>query len=148
LSCDQEILYNFLAGVIDGDGTVSRGRIGIYISKEWLAQSVIISCLRLGIMPQVTNNRNIYNIQLVEKIDKITAYTKRVKINLERISQDTRFFNTKQLFTQKNYGSNINNRRDKNLLIGEKELRKINNVQIKKLVNSSLRHLRIRDTKN
>jgi pyruvate,water dikinase len=147
LSCDQEILYNFLAGVIDGDGTVSRGRIGIYISKEWLAQSVIISCLRLGIMPQVTNNRNIYNIQLVEKIDKITAYTKRVKINSERISQDTRFFNTKQLFTKKNYGSNINNRRDKNLLIGEKELRKINNVQIKKLVNSSLRHLRIRDTK-
>ena len=151
LSVDEEVIYNFLAGVIDGDGTFSskNNRISIYISKEYLAQSVIVGCLRLGIFPQVTNNRNIYNIQIVEKLDEIAKYTKRVKCKSNRKVQATRFFSAKQLFDDKNYGTNINTRRNKGLLISEKDILSekrfdvsLNN-KLSKLIASDIRQLRV-----
>ncbi|HIH31584.1 TPA: phosphoenolpyruvate synthase [Candidatus Woesearchaeota archaeon] len=155
LSVDTEFIYNFLAGVIDGDGSFNQtsNRIHIYISKEWLAQSVIVGCLRLGIVPQVTNNRNIYNIQIVEKIDDILRYTKRIKGSSQRKMQATRFFNAKQIFSQKNHGSSINNRRKKNLMISDKELREYKididmKEKINKLLNSDLRQLRTNQISN
>ncbi|NQV08645.1 phosphoenolpyruvate synthase [Candidatus Woesearchaeota archaeon] len=118
LQTDESVAYNFLGGVIDGDGTFSKGRISIYISKQELLEPVIISCLRIGIVPQVSTNRNIHNVQIVEKLNELNRFTKRVTCKDFR-TMGTRFFNTKQLF-RKWTNSEINNRIRKNLLIDEK----------------------------
>ncbi len=149
LGADEKFIYNFLAGVIDGDGTYFRGRVNIYISKDDLSQAVIVSLLRLGIGFQITNNRNIRNIQIIEKLDLLGKYTKRVKCkDLRKVGY--RFFNTKQLFSEK-MNSNINVRKNKNLLVDvdylKSILKKIKDVSLKKniekLINSNLRQKRI-----
>ncbi|MDP7179955.1 MAG: phosphoenolpyruvate synthase [Candidatus Woesearchaeota archaeon] len=156
LTADEEVIYNFLGGVIDGDGTFNKksNRINIFISKEYLAQSVIIGCLRLGFLPQVTNNRNIYNIQIVEKINELTKYTQRVKGVSDRKIMATRFFNTRQLFDNQNYGSGINKRRKSNLLISDrdvvKETRFDKNLKqkLQKLIESDIKQLRVNKQEN
>ena len=148
LNSDNSLSYHFLAGVIDGDGSFNNGRVNVYISKKELLEPVIIACLRIGIVPQVTVNRNIYNVQIVENLDNIGKYTKRVKCKDTR-KVGTRFFNTKQLFKEK-LDSNINNRVRKNLLIDEKRLsnllKELKNKESKKkiisLLNSDLRQIR------
>ncbi|MDD4050056.1 MAG: phosphoenolpyruvate synthase [Candidatus ainarchaeum sp.] len=150
LSSDKEYVYNFLAGVIDGDGTYSKGRISIYISKEDLYQAVIIAFLRLGISVQVTKNRSIKNIQVIEKLDVLNKYTKRVNCKDLR-KTGYRFFNTKQLFSEK-FNSEINNRKNKDLLVDVEYLKsilsKIKDVSLKKniqkLIDSQLRQKRIK----
>lgn len=102
LSADESFIYSFLAGVIDGDGSFNKQaqRINIYCSKEPLLQAIMVGCLRLGIAPQVTVNRTIWNVQIVEKLDMIFRYTKRVKGIFSRKRIGTRFFSAKQLFGQ------------------------------------------------
>jgi pyruvate,water dikinase len=99
LTADQETVMDFLAGIIEGDGCYNpnSNRINIYCSNDLLLQSIIVSCLRLGIVPQVTVNRNIYNVQIVEKVEKILNYTKRVKGKYKRKKQGTRFFSARQI---------------------------------------------------
>ncbi len=100
LNSSQEINYYFLAGVIDGDGTYNQkaNRINIFCSDEKLLQAIVISCLKLKILPQVTNNRQIFNIQIINNIDKLLKYTKRVKGNSKRITVGTKLLSAKQLF--------------------------------------------------
>ena len=117
LKGDTELACYFLAGVIDGDGSFYQGRVNIYIGNDELLQAVVIACLRLGIVPQITVNRSIYNVQLVEQLDLLGRYTQRVACHDNRCA-GTRFFNTKQLFSAE-FDSNINNRVRKNLLIDE-----------------------------
>ncbi|MFH0905893.1 MAG: putative PEP-binding protein [archaeon] len=152
---NREFLLNFLAGAIDGDGTYNNGRVNIYVSKENLLQAVMIACLRLGIVPQVTKNRTINNVQIVEKLDEISKYTKRVKCKDTR-AIGTRFFDSKQLFDKNIFStSDINNRNSKNLLIDEKNiLKKLELIKdkklkqsISKLLNSDIRQLRVNKTK-
>ncbi len=155
ISANTEFLFNFLAGVIDGDGTSNKGRVSIYISDENLLQAVVISCLRLNIVPQITRNRNISNLQIVERLTDISKYTKRVKCKDTR-NVGTRFFNTKQLFEKNSFSnSDINNRVSKNLLIDEhslkENLKKIKDKKLKanleKLLASDLRQTRVTKAK-
>jgi len=60
----------------------------------------------LGIVPQVSVNRNIYNIQIVEQVEKILGYTKRVKGEYKRETIGTRFFSAKQLL--EDIGNDVN----------------------------------------
>tara|TARA_Y100000310_G_C20695479_1_gene825402 strand:+ start:624 stop:4223 length:3600 start_codon:yes stop_codon:yes gene_type:complete len=121
LVSDQALCYNFLAGVIDGDGSFHNNRIQIYISKEDLLQQVVVACLRLGIVPQVTRNRTIYNVQIVEKLDELLTFTKRVKGQVrKRIG--TKFFSAKQLFEHRNVVGQEKLRKDKNLLVSSEDL--------------------------
>jgi len=154
ISADEKFISNFLAGVIDGDGTYNRGRVEIFISKKDLLQAVVLSCLRLGISPQVTKNRNISNVQIVEKLDLLNKFTTRVNCKDLR-KAGTRFFNTKQIFSD-NFNSEINNRKNKNLLVDEVYLRsvlkKIKDKKLKenllKILESNLRQKRIVKTKD
>ncbi|MCC5618478.1 phosphoenolpyruvate synthase [Nostoc sp. CHAB 5836] len=124
LNNSVEFAYNFLAGVIDGDGCYFNNRIHIYASEELLLQAIIIACLKIGTVPQVTKNRGIHNVQLVEKLAEILQFTNRVKGKVsERVIQ-TRFFATKQLFDENATGQ-IKLRRDNNFLISDKQLHKI-----------------------
>ena len=99
LYADEELILNFLAGVIDGDGSYnhSSNRINIYCSKINLLEPVVVSCLRLGILPQITSNRTIWNIQIVESVDRLLSYTERVKGEYSRKRFGTRFFSARQM---------------------------------------------------
>jgi len=127
LVANEQLIYSFLAGVIDGDGSINKGgnRINIYCSKEYLLQSIMLGCLRLGIVPQVTNNRTIWNIQIVEKIDEILKWTKIVKGSRERKSFGTRFFSARQLLTNSGYKGKFSKSLQENLLIDAEKLKAI-----------------------
>ena len=100
LSLSEEATFNFLAGVIDGDGTWHPDRKIIDIfSGEKKAPAIITACLKLGILPYVSKQRgNCYIIQISEKIDEITKYTKRVKSEPHQRKYGTKLFSVRQLF--------------------------------------------------
>ena len=98
---DEENLLMFLAGVIDGDGSFSKShgcRLHIYSSDEKLTKSIVLGCLRLGIQPTLQKNRETcLNIQIVEGLEKLLKYTKRVKFSPREKSQGVKLFSAKQL---------------------------------------------------
>ncbi|MFZ2725708.1 MAG: PEP/pyruvate-binding domain-containing protein [Methylococcaceae bacterium] len=150
LKAELEIAYSFLAGVIDGDGSVNGGRVNIYVSKQELLEAIIVACLRIGTVPSVTTNRNIYNVLLVEKLDILNNYTQRVRCADKRKRIGTRFFNTKQLFSGA-INSDINNRCAKHYLIDEKHLQETLaqlkdtqlSARLEKLLASDIRQTRM-----
>jgi pyruvate, water dikinase len=117
LKGDLEVACHFLAGVIDGDGSLGRGRVNVYVSGGEMLEAVIVACLRIGTVPQVCRNRTIYNVQIVEKLDLLGRYTHRVPCRDQR-GVGSRFFNARQLLPA-TINSDINNRVRKNLLIDE-----------------------------
>ncbi|WP_140048462.1 phosphoenolpyruvate synthase [Thioflexithrix psekupsensis] len=149
LKHDVELAANFLAGLIDGDGCFQQGRVNLYVSNEQTLQAVIVACLRLGTAPQVSVNRTIYNVQIVEKLDVIGQYTQRVRCFDQR-TMGSRFFNTRQLFTTP-VNSDINNRCRKNYLLDETRLRThLSHIQdealhakLHQLLHSDLQQIRV-----
>ncbi|MBI2208260.1 phosphoenolpyruvate synthase [Candidatus Woesearchaeota archaeon] len=129
LSADEELIFSFLAGVIDGDGTYSHksSRINIFCSNKPLLQAIVVCCLRLGIVPQISRNRTIANIQIVERVNELLQHTKRVKGAYSRKTQGTRFFGAKQIIgdiiDKVNYKGRIRPYVDKNLLIDGDKIR-------------------------
>ena len=102
LGLDKISCLNFLAGLIDGDGTFhsyENSRIMIYISKKNILEAAVLACLKLGIVPQVTVNRNIYNVQILEKLNEILPLASRVKGNIRSRTYSTRLFSTRGLFS-------------------------------------------------
>ncbi|MBI5391788.1 phosphoenolpyruvate synthase [Candidatus Woesearchaeota archaeon] len=101
LHCEEELIYQFLAGAIDGDGTFNdkSSRINIYCNdKKKILEATVLGCLRLGIVPQITVNRHIHNIQIVEHVEDILKFAQRVEGINQRKIHGTRFFSAKQLF--------------------------------------------------
>lgn len=101
LSLSEEATFNFLAGIIDGDGTWHPDRkiIDIFNGEEKITSAIVIACLKLGILPYVSKQRgNCYVIQISEKIDEIAKYTKRVKSELHLRKYGTKLFSARQLF--------------------------------------------------
>jgi pyruvate,water dikinase len=123
LNSSVTLSYYFLAGAIDGDGCFYRNRIHIYVSNELLLQAIVVACLKIGIVPQVTKNRNIYNVKLVEKLDNLLEFTQRVRGMVKSRTIKTRFFATAQLFDE-NVSGQIKLRRENNLLISAEEIEK------------------------
>lgn len=99
MSLDEQSTLSFLAGAIDGDGTFCNSRIQIYVGNKELLQGIVAACLKLGVVPQVTENRGIKNVQIVEKINEILMFTERVKTKgkIEK-KYDSKLFSVKQLF--------------------------------------------------
>jgi len=138
LKGNKEICYNFLAGVIDGDSSFHNNSLQIYISDNSLLEAAVIACLKIGIVPQVTKNRNIYNLQIVEKIDELLKYTKRVKGETRERIISSRFFSARQILDDSVKGQ-FKLRKDKNLYSSEKELRKLGNEKINSLLDGDFR---------
>lgn len=128
LYSDEEFAMNFLAGVIDGDGSFYNSRINIYVGNAMLLESVIVGCLRIGIVPQVSVNRTIHNVQIVEKVDELLKHTKRVKGVSKREKFGTRLFAAKQLLHDVIGTVNYNGRTkpyvDNNLLIDSEKIKR------------------------
>ncbi len=85
LTLDRTSLLHFLAGYVDGDGSYAeepsavRLQITILAAKPGNLAGVALACLRLGIVPQITMNRDAYDLQIAEGVDEIVAYTNRVR---------------------------------------------------------------------
>ncbi|MBD2577141.1 phosphoenolpyruvate synthase [Oscillatoria sp. FACHB-1406] len=124
LESSPEVCYAFLAGAIDGDGSWSKNRINLYISDERLLQAIVVACLKIGTVPQVTRNRTIYNVQIVEKLAEILQYTKRVKSQVSPRTIQTRFFSAKQILGDRAcVVGDLKARQERNLLVSEQQLR-------------------------
>ena len=124
LSLDEASALNFLAGMIDGDGCYYKGRLHIYNGKDYNIKGIIVACLKLGIVPQVTTNRSIHHIQIVERIHDIVKYTKRVEDDyLDHVNKinGTKFFAAKQILSDVidkiNWGGKIKPYVKNNLLL-------------------------------
>ncbi len=160
LYSSKEFVYNFLAGVIDGDGSYrnNSNRINIYISKDNLLQAVTTACLRLGIDFQVSSNRSIHNFQIVSGIEDLFKYTTRVKGNYrKRIKFGTRFLAAKQVLEdikeKINYKGRIIPYLNKNLLIDVQKIKNYlipmiagqkENHELTKIISSDLKMLRVK----
>jgi len=160
LSAPEEFLFNFLAGVIDGDGTFFERRIQIFCSDKKLLRALSICCLRLGINFQVSKNRTIYNVLIVDKIDEISHFTKRVKGKGEKIKFGSRFFAAKQLLEDianlVNYKGRILAYVKNNLLIDVEKIKNYiiplieglkENHELTKIINSPLKMMRVKGKK-
>lgn len=158
LSASKESLYNFLAGVIDGDGTYNKreNKINIFCSDEELLQCITITCLRLGISFHIGRNRNIYNIQIIDKVKEILRYTNRVKGEYRRVRFGTRFLSAKQLLgdiiSRVNYKGRILPYVKNNLLIDIEKIRNYviplikgepENHILTQIINAPLKMLRV-----
>jgi pyruvate,water dikinase len=160
LSGQEDFLFNFLAGVIDGDGTFFEKRIQIFCSDEKLLHAISICCLRLGINFQVSKNRTIYNVLIVDKVNEILRFTKRVKGEEEKIKFGSRFFAAKQLLEDiinlVNYKGRVLLYVKNNLLIDAEKIRNYvipllkgakENHELTKIINSPLKMLRVKGEK-
>ncbi len=160
LALDLQSTLKFLAGVVDGDGTVSGGRIQIYCGKERLKKAVVLACLKAGIVPQVTANReNCANIQLSEGAEEILKHTKRVSFAVGKGKVRTagrKLFAAKEILSglegSWNYKGRIKPYLEQNLLIDSEKVREFvfpglssqqQQAELQKIVQSDLRNCRV-----
>ncbi|MDI6602996.1 MAG: RtcB family protein, partial [Patescibacteria group bacterium] len=165
LKLSKEATLNFLAGIIDGDGSWHPDHkvINIFSTKEDIVGAVVIACLKLGILPYVSKQRrdNCYIIQISEKIDEIARYTKRVKIEPHLRKYGTKLFSVRQLFKEV---SNLKwpflqKTKRNSLMSKEKILKYLNSPSnkkrysdfkdsIEKIISTSLRMQRVKKNKD
>jgi len=161
LGLNSESTFNFLAGVIDGDGTWNPVHkvIDIFNAKENVIGAIVLACLKLGILPYVSIQRNnCFIIQISEKLDEVTRYTKRVKGAPHKQKYGSKLFSIRQLFTENWESGNIRwpftRKADRNnLMESDKILRflawqsssRYDREQITKVVNSPLRMQRVKE---
>ena len=156
LRLDNESCLNFLAGLIDGDGCFYQNRLHIYADKENVLQGIILACLNLGIFPQITKNRTIHHIQILEKLQEILSCTKRVKGEVEQKINGNKLFSAKQILgdiaDEVNYKGRIKPYIDNNLLLDFRKIESFiiplaeeeNGNELSRVINSDLRMQRVR----
>jgi len=160
LNQSKENCKKFLAGMLDGDGSIHRNRIHLYIQKDHVLQGAVLACLRLGIVPQVTTNRNIWNVQILEAQEELIEEASRIEGETWEKQLGTKLFPAKQLLRdvvdEVNYEGKIKPYVRKNLLIGSKALK--NKViplaegnlkhNFEEVLNSNIRFYRVSKNKD
>jgi phosphoenolpyruvate synthase/pyruvate phosphate dikinase len=134
LEADAESLRNFLAGYIDGDGSYSTAsspvRLQLVVAerKPYLLEAIVLACLRLGILPQVSNNRNAYMVQITEGIEQILSRTHRVKANPPARRYATKCFSMRALCSDivdsVNYAGRTRAAVKRNIMFGADKIRR------------------------
>ncbi len=134
LTLDRTALLSFLAGFVDGDGSyaeeLSAVRLQIVVSqaKPDLLEGVAVACLRLGIVPQITNNRDAYLVQIAEQVDDILAFTHRVKAEVPARYYELKCLAVKALFEDivdaVNYMGRVREGIKRNIMFGVEKLRR------------------------
>ncbi|MCX6741973.1 MAG: PEP-utilizing enzyme [Candidatus Pacearchaeota archaeon] len=158
LTADREALKMFLAGVADGDGSFNNKngtRLNIYCADNTLFRGIVLSCLRLGILPQVTMNRGTcYNIQITENLQEVLEYCKRIKPQIRVKKQGTKLFSAKQILSdiidKVNWKGRIKPYVDNNLLIDSEKIKNRllvlagnESEKLSKIISSDLRMKRV-----
>jgi len=160
LGLNSESIFNFLAGVIDGDGTwhPKHKIIDIFNAKENVVGAIVLACLKLGILPYVSIQRqNCYIIQISERLGEILRFTKRVKGAPHKAKYGSKLFSIRQLFTENWQSGDIKwpfaRKADRNgLMEADKILNflswqsssRYHKNKISKVVNSPLRMQRVK----
>ena len=134
LTLDRPALLSFLAGFVDGDGSYAeessavRLQITVSQAKPDLLEGLALACLRLGIVPQITNNRDAYLIQIAEQVEDILAFTNRVKAELPPRQYESKCLAVKALFgdivDQVNYMGRVREGIKRNLMFGVEKIRR------------------------
>ncbi len=164
LGLNRESTLNFLAGVIDGDGTwnPTHNVIDIFNGNERIAGAIVLACLKLGILPYVSIQRgNCYIIQISEKIGDILRFTKRVKGRPRNKKYGCKLFSVRQLFTENWVSGDIkwpfNTQADRNNLMEKNKIASFltrrstscyNKSKIMHAMNSHLRMHRVKKIDN
>lgn len=164
LSLDEIALLNFIAGFADGDGTYTvkssavRLQISVSHAKIKLLEGLALACLRLGIVPQITNNRNNFTFQITERVSDILEFTNRLKGEIPKRFYESKCLSIRGLFTdivgEVNYMGRTREAVKRNLLFGVEKIRRDilplctgNTFEIvENLLNSTLRSYRIIQT--
>ncbi|HJQ34570.1 MAG TPA: pyruvate, phosphate dikinase [Pyrinomonadaceae bacterium] len=162
LTLDRAGLLNFLAGYVDGDGTYaaesSKVRLQIVVSrrKPELLAGLVVACLRLGVLPQVTNNREAHLVQITERVDEILKHTRRVKADIPARRQGSKCFAVKALFDdiveEVNFMGRVREAVKRNIMFDVEKLRRDvlplcpgeTYGEVEALLDSALRSYRVR----
>jgi len=146
----------FVGGALDGDGTYSQNsnRLNFFSTEPHIFEPFITGCLRLGVLPQVTPNREAKNIQLSEGVNEILKECSRLFGQAARVRSGSRLFAASQLISdivdKVNYKGRIKPYVKGNLYIDAEKLRKYVlpladesiQEQLKGILDSDLRMLR------
>jgi phosphoenolpyruvate synthase/pyruvate phosphate dikinase len=134
LTLDRNAVLSFLAGYVDGDGSYAeesspvRLQIVVARTNRKLLQALALACLRLGIVPQVTNNREAYLLQIAEKVDEILQFTQRVKAEIRPRQTESRCLSVRDLFADVvdtvNYMGRVREGIKRNIMFGAEAIRR------------------------
>ena len=134
LGLGRVALLNFVAGYLDGDGSYaeesSAVRLQTVVAKDHLEHlaGLVIACLRLGIVPQVTNNRDAYLVQIAEHVPDILAYTHRIKAEIPPRLYESQCFPMRSLFSDivddVNYMGRVREGIKRNIMFGVEKIRR------------------------
>ncbi|MGA8905283.1 MAG: pyruvate, phosphate dikinase [Candidatus Bathyarchaeia archaeon] len=134
LNAQEEALLRFLAGYIDGDGTYvassSPVRIQITVAekKRDILEGLALACLRLGIVPQVTRNRDALGLIIAERVNDILAFTKRVRGHSPQRYYDSKCYSMRALFQdvvdQVDFKGRIRQAVARNIMFGAEKIRR------------------------
>lgn len=162
LSLERSELLSFLAGYVDGDGTYSlsssRVRLQIVVSRRnrALLEGLAVACLRLGIVPQVSHNRDHSLIQIAERVDEILGFAHRVRVEVPARLYSSKCLAVNGLFSDvvedANFMGRVREGIRRNLMFGVDKVRrdilplceKEVSGQLGRLLDSSLRAYRVR----
>ena len=144
LGLDPDGLLEFLGGYADGDGCLSthggteRVQIVVAGSNRNLLEALVLACLRLGTLPQVTVNRDAFLLQVVERAPEIFGRCRRIHPEGHQRFYDSKCLSIRGLFQevphQVNYMGRIRQAHRRNILFGASKLRR----DVLPLCNSSM----------
>ena len=133
MTLDRTALRFFLAGYVDGDGSIAgeastRIQITISAAKPANLQGVVLACLRLGIMPQVTTNHDTFTVQVAEGVEQILSFTHRLFGDTSPREQESRCFTVRGLFDDivddVNFMGRVREGIKRNLMFGADKIRR------------------------
>jgi pyruvate,water dikinase len=157
---DENASLNFLAGMLDGDGSFYNNRLHLYVGDEVILQAAVVSCLKLGIVPEITRNREAYNLQIVERIGDILKRCKRLRGDVTTKALGTKLLAARQVLgdvvDSVDYGGKIKSYVKDNLLIDAEKIKRfvlpMANKKLKgellQVLNSNIRMYRTSKVKN
>jgi phosphoenolpyruvate synthase/pyruvate phosphate dikinase len=162
LTLDRTALLHFLAGFVDGDGTYaeesSAVRLQIVVSqdKPKLLEGIALACLRLGIVPQISNNREAFLVQIAEQVKEILAFTHRLKAEIPPRGYESRCLAMRSLFADTadvvNYMGRVKEAVKRNIMFGSEQIRRdilplckgSLHREVEALLNAPLRSYRVK----
>ena len=161
LRLDRTALLSFLAGYVDGDGTYSltssRVRLQITVSrkKPQLLEGLAVACYRLGIVPQISNNREHSLVQIAENVEEILAFARRIRVSIPVRQYASKCLAVNGLFRdiveEVNFMGRVREGIKRNLMFGVDKLRRDvlplcrgeDRRQLRQLLKSPLRSYRV-----
>ncbi|MBI5710870.1 MAG: pyruvate, phosphate dikinase [Candidatus Eisenbacteria bacterium] len=134
LGLERDQLVEFIAGYVDGDGTASENsgtvRLQVVVARKNrdLLEGLVLACLRLAIVPQVSVNRDAYLVQIAEQVEWILSRARRIRATASERRYDSKCFAMRGLFAdvveQVNYMGRVREAQKRNIMFGASKIRR------------------------